>query len=104
MENKAALVISKLEALAVLVALKLHFGETPGEGRNRVNIAPTITDNRVNGAALNKLMTTKFPASALLMELSCCMKKMSCRVGLIPGLRVRDGERGMSEDTWETRV
>ena len=23
-----------------------QFGETPGEGRNRVKIAPTITDNR----------------------------------------------------------
>ena len=76
-ENKAALKISTLEALAVLVALKLQFGGTPGEGRNRVKIAPT--DNRGNGSALNKLMTTKFTASALLMELSCYMKNMSFR-------------------------
>ena len=37
----------------------------PGGGRTCVTVAPTITDNRGNGAALNKLMTTKFPASAL---------------------------------------
>ena len=43
-ESKAARIISTLEALAVLVALKLQFGETPGEGKNRVMIAPTITD------------------------------------------------------------
>ena len=47
--------------------------------KERVRIAPTLTDNRGNGAALNKLMTTKFPASALLMELACYMKKMSIR-------------------------
>ena len=78
-DRKAALVISTLEALAVLVDLKLQFGEVAGGARTRVRVAPTITDNRGNGAALNKLMTTKFPASALLMELSCYMKKTSVR-------------------------
>ena len=34
-------------------------------------MAPTWTDNRGNGSLLNKLMTTKFPACALLMELAC---------------------------------
>ena len=65
--QKASLIISTLEALAVLVALKLRYGEEPGRSKERVRIAPTLTDNRGNGAALNKLMTTKFPASALLM-------------------------------------
>ena len=77
--RKASLIISTLEALAVLVALKLRYGEEPGRSKERVRIAPTLTDNRGNGAALNKLMTTKFPASALLMELACYMKKMSIR-------------------------
>ena len=45
-ESKAACIISTLEALAVLAAFKLQFGETPGEGKNRVRIAPTITDNQ----------------------------------------------------------
>ena len=80
--RKAALVISTLEALAVLIALKLQYGEEPGRTKTRVTIAPSLTDNRGNGAALNKLMTTKFPASALLMELSCYMKKMSIRASV----------------------
>ena len=63
----------------MLVALEQQFGETTREGRATVTIAPTITNNRENGAALNKLMTTKFPASALLMELLCCMKQMRSR-------------------------
>ena len=79
--QKASLIISTLEALAVLVALKLRYGEEPGRSKERVRIAPTLTDNRGNGAALNKLMTTKFPASALLMEHTCHMKKMSISSG-----------------------
>ena len=59
------------------MALKLQFGEIPGRGRTDVTVAPTITDNRGNGAALNKL-----PASALLMELSCYIKKMSIRTAV----------------------
>ena len=62
--------------------LKLQFGEAPGRSRTNVTVAPTITDNRGNVSALNKLMTTTFSASALLMELSCCMKKMSIRTAV----------------------
>ena len=40
------------------------------------------TDNRGNGAALNKLMTTRFPASAVLMELASHMKAMALKVQL----------------------
>ena len=75
--QKASLVISTLEALAVLVALQC--GETPGTHQTKVLIAPSLTDNRGNGAVLNKLMTTKFPTSAVLMELATYMKKMSLR-------------------------
>ena len=73
--HKASLIISTLAALAALVALKLRYGEEPGRSKERERIAPTFTDNRGNGAALNKLTTTKFPASALLMELACYMEK-----------------------------
>ena len=66
-EGQASLVISTLEALAVLISLKLFHGEIPAPHRSRVLVAPTWTDNRGNGAALNKLMTTGFPASAVLM-------------------------------------
>ena len=93
--HKASLVISALEALAVLLALKLRYGEVPGRSKERVRIAPTLTDNRGNGAILNKLMTTKFPTSALLMELSCYMKKMSIRpvVEWIPREGNREADR-----------
>ena len=74
-----ALVIATLEAPAVLVALKLWFGEVPNSQQTRVTWVPSLTDNRGNGALLNKLMTTKFPASALLMELSTFLKRMNMR-------------------------
>ena len=45
----------------------------------RVLIVPSITDNRGNGAVLNKLMSTKFPSSAVLMELASFMKHRGMR-------------------------
>ena len=33
-------------------------------------LVPSITDNRSNGSLLNKLMTNRYPLSALLMEFS----------------------------------
>ena len=68
--GKPALVISTLETLAVLVALKVFVCKGHREHRTRVQVPPTWTDNRGNGSALSKLMTTKFPSSALMMELS----------------------------------
>ena len=59
------LIISTLEALALLVALKIKFGQEPDPNEMRVLIVPSITDNRGNGAALNKLMSTRFPSSAV---------------------------------------
>ena len=71
--DKPALLISTLEALAVLMALKLY-GNDPGKNVTSVTLVPTFTDNRGNGSALNKLMSTRYPASALLMELSTFLK------------------------------
>ena len=53
--SKPSLVISSLESLAVLMALMEH------EHRSSIRIVPTIIDNRGNGSALNKLMSTKYP-------------------------------------------
>ena len=78
--DKPSLVISTLEALAVLTALKTFYGDQPRTEKQKVTVAPTWTDNRGNGSALNKLMTTKFPASAVLMELAAYMKRMSIKV------------------------
>ena len=77
--NRPSLVISTLEALAILIALKIKFGQEPDADDTRVLIAPSITDNRGNGAALNKLMSTRFPSSAVLMELASFMKARGMR-------------------------
>ena len=68
--DRPSLVISKLEALAILVALKLRFGEQLESDDTSVLIVPSITDNRGNGAVLNKFMTTRFPSSVVLVELA----------------------------------
>ena len=72
--DRPSLVISTLEALSLVVALKIKFGQDPDPDEMRVLIVPSITDNRGNGAVLNKLMSTKFPSSAVLMELASFMK------------------------------
>ena len=53
--------------LAVVIALKLRYGQDREKERTKVMLVPSITDNRCNGAALNKLMATKFLSSAVLM-------------------------------------
>ena len=78
--DKPALIISSIESLAILIALKLFYGSNGCEEGGKVMVAPTWTDNRRNGSLLNKLMTTKFPGCALLMELACLMKKRSMKV------------------------
>ena len=57
-DGKAARVIATLEALAMLLTVRAFFPNAQG---------PTqITGG--NGALLNKLMSSKYPLSALLME------------------------------------
>ena len=77
--NRPSLVISTLEAFAMLVALKLKFGQDLEPDDTRVLIAPSTTDNRGDGAALNKLMSTRFPSSAVLMELASFVKARGMR-------------------------
>ena len=76
------IVISTLEALAALFSLKLFFGDEPKKGRIKVQVVPTWTDSRGNGSALNKLMSTKFPSSAVVMVLSCYLKRMSAKASV----------------------
>ena len=53
--EKPSLIISTLEALAVLFSLLLFFDSPSENERKRVQVAPTWTDNRANGSALNKV-------------------------------------------------
>ena len=58
--NKPSVITVGLEALAILVALKIFCG----------TFDAGCDCNRGNGAALNNLMTTKFSASAVIMGLA----------------------------------
>ena len=57
--DKPSLLLSTLEALAVLFSLILFFDDIQPEFRTKVQVAPTWTGNRGNGSALNKLMTSR---------------------------------------------
>ena len=63
----------------VLFALKVYYGDEPRKNRSSIRIVPTTTDNRGNGAALNKLMTTRYPANAVLMEFAAYSQKMGSK-------------------------
>ena len=58
----------------MLVGLKLFYGKVPPTHKIKVT---SWTDNRGNGSALNTLMTTRFPASAVQMELASHVKELS---------------------------
>ena len=94
-DGRPALVISTLEALAVLVGLKLFYGSEPQPHQTQVQVVPTWTDNRGNGSVLNKLMTTRFPSSAVVMELAAFMKKrrLKATVQWAPRETNREAER-----------
>ena len=69
-EGKAYRVIATLEALGLLLAL-LAFG--PREHVNDTCLTvqvPAFTDNKGNGYVVNKLMTTRFPLCAFVVELA----------------------------------
>ena len=72
--NKPSLVTSTIEALAIIVALRLKYGDEGEAESKKIMVVPSISDNRGNGAVLNKMMSTKFPSSAVLMELALYMK------------------------------
>ena len=69
-----------LESLAVLLALKAFYPPGDGEIRMKIRLQTTWTDNRGNGAALNKLMSTQCPINAVLMELAVRCK----HAGVVP--------------------
>ena len=69
-EGKAARVTATLEALAMLLAVRSFFPKSQADRRTKLAVIPSYTDNRSNGSLLNKLMTSKYRLSALLMELS----------------------------------
>ena len=77
--GKPSRVIATLEALATLLALKLFGGGEPGADLRKVKLQPTWTDNRGNGSALIKLMSTRFLVNALLMGLGTHCKHVGIK-------------------------
>ena len=77
------------------------FPATGTDSKKLINLVPTWTDNRGNGSALNKLMSTRYPASALLMELASHMKheKMKASVSWAPREVNREADRLANGDT-----
>ena len=73
-ETSRVLLFFTLESLAVAIALKLRYGRGQRKENTKVVVVSSITDKRGKGAALNKLMSTKFPSSAVLMELAAHLK------------------------------
>ena len=74
-DDRPARIISSLEALAVVIALKLRYSQDRDGCLTKLSMVPTVTDNRGDGAALNKLMLTRFPSSAFLMDMAAYMQR-----------------------------
>ena len=79
-EGKAYRVIASLEAPGLLLSL-LAFGPAQ-ELRDTKTIiqVPAFTDNRGNGYVFNKLMTTRFPLCAIVMELAAQAERRGVRL------------------------
>ena len=66
-DGTAARVIATLEALAMLLAVRAFFPGAQGSKRTKLTVVPSNTDNWGNGSLLKKLMSSKYPLSALLI-------------------------------------
>ena len=70
-DDLVAFLISTLEAPTVLVVLRVFYGGLHPRRRHSVQVLSTWTNKRSNGTALEKLMTTRYLASAVILELAC---------------------------------
>jgi hypothetical protein len=73
--------IAALEALGVLLALLAFSGEVAHD-QDVALLIPGVTDNRGNAYVLDRLMSTRFPLCAVVMELAAQMEKKNARVAL----------------------
>ena len=67
--GKESRVIATLESLTTILALKAFSWRGFDEKLRKIWLQPTWTDNRGDGSAHKKVMSTHFPVNALLMEL-----------------------------------
>jgi len=80
-KNNPKRVIASLELLATLVAVRLWTKDlgTASAGTCWIRAG---TDNQGNTYAVNKLMSTKFPLTLLVLELSETLRLRNCELGL----------------------
>ena len=90
--NEAYRFIASLEALAVLAALVLFAPYLFDSPSRPTLLIPAWTDNQSNGFSLNKLLTTKFPLCAVIMELAVRMEEAKARVDVHWTPRDRNAE------------
>ena len=77
--GKPSLIISSLEALAVLVSLKMFYGEQPESGKKKVTVAPTWNRQPRERICTEQIDDNEVP-SVRSTELSAYMKRMSMKV------------------------
>ena len=63
----------------MLLAVRAFFPNAQGTQRTKLVVITSYTDNRGNGALLNKLMSSKYPLSALLMEFGEQLRRSGVR-------------------------
>ena len=93
-DGKAARVIATLEALAMLLAVRAFFPDAQRTQRTKLVVIPSYTDNRGNGALLDKLVSSKYPLSALLVDFGEQLR----RSGVRPDVRWAPGEVNREAD------
>ena len=74
-------IIASLELLATLVAVRLWTGNN-GTKSNGVCWVKAGTDNQSNTYAVSKMMSTKYPLTLLVMELSETLRANGCELNL----------------------
>ena len=63
----------------MLFAVRAFFLDAQRTKRTKLVVIPSYTHNRGNGALLNKLMSSKYPLSALLMEFGEQLRRSGVR-------------------------
>lgn len=81
--------IASLELFASLLCVKLFFTDQLDPDADYTLVLTGETDNRGNSFAVNRLLTSKFPLCAFLMELAATLWKagVDCELAWVPRLQ-----------------
>ena len=98
--DRPSLVISKLEALAILVALKLRFGEQLESDDTSVLIVPSITDNRGEWRCTKQVYDHAFPILRCINGAGDQESEGNENGGRVGAPRVQQGSRHVGDTTF----